>query len=478
MTANKFLLCLIPLTLLLTAGCNKWLDVKPKTQVDAEVLYEREAGFKDVLYGAYVNMASAQLYGQEMTFGLVDALGNAYPNVEFFYSFAKNGEYTSAQMEPVITAIWSRSYNTISNLNNLISHLNTADPKMFREDNYNVIKGEALGLRGFLHFDMLRLFAPSFKANPGAQAIPYVLDYTFKPTPYSTVTVVLDSVIADLIAAAALLQQSDPIYTGRIITPNVDDGYLLNRAYHLNYYAVKAALARVYLYKGDNTNAALCADEVINSEKFSWTRLDNIAVLDESKRDRTFKAEQVMVLDVARVADNIINHLTGTPTGRSGQAMWYVNSDLNSLYTFANDWRKLYFWSPERNSINNERYPTKLYQPEGIPDTLARRVPLIRLPELFLISAEASFDTDPEKARDRINTLRRHRGFEVDIPAGTPATALRTELLLEYRREFISEGILFYYYKRTDADRMANGAATFDKTKYMLPIPVDETQFR
>lgn len=478
MTVNKFLLCLISVALLLTAGCNKWLDVKPKTQVDGEVLYERESGFKDVLYGAYVNMASAQMYGQEMTFGLVDALGNAYPNVGFFYNFAKTGDYTSAQMEPVINAVWSKSYNTISNLNNLISHLNGADQKMFREDNYNVIKGEALGLRGFLHFDMLRLFAPSYKSNPGAQAIPYVVDYSFRPTPFSTVSVVLDSVLSDLKVAAALLQQSDPIYTGRVITTNVDDGYLMNRAYHLNYYAVKAAMARVYLYMGDLVNAALCADEVINSQKFSWTKLDDFATLDESRRDRTFKAEQVMVLDVARLADYLIDRVQASASGGNGLAMWYVNNDLNTLYTFANDWRKLYQWSPERNSINNERFPTKLYQPQGIPDSLARRLPLIRLPELFLISAEAAFDTDPEKSRSRINTLRRNRGFEINIPVGTPATALRNELLLEYRREFINEGVLFYYYKRLDADRMANGAPTFDKTKYVLPIPVDETQFR
>lgn len=478
MTANKYLLYLISATLLITS-CNKWLDVKPKTQVDAEVLYERESGFKDVLYGAYVNMASTQMYGQEMTYGLVDAIGNAFPNVGSFYTYARNGEYTNAQMEPLITGIWSKTYNTISNLNNLISHLNTADTKMFSPDNFNVIKGEALGLRGFLHFDMLRLFAPSFKSNATAQAVPYVVNYSFRPTTIGTVTTVLDSVIADLKAAAALLLQSDPIITGRTITPNDDDGYLLNRTFHLNYFAVKATLARVYLYKGDLTNAALCADEVINSTKFTWTKLDQIAVLDESKKDRAFKNEQVLVLDVARMADNIINRLTPASSNTaSGFGKWFVSNDLNTLYSFANDWRKLYVWTAERNSFSNDRYPTKLYQPEGIPDSLARRLPLIRLPELFLISAEAAFDADPEKARVRINTLRRNRGFEVDIPVGTPAATLRDELQLEYRREFICEGVLFYYYKRLDADRMVYGPAVFDKTKYVLPVPVDETQFR
>lgn len=478
MRKNNYLLILMPLMLVFT-GCNKWLDVKPKTQVDADVMYDREAGFKDVLYGAYVTMASANLYGREMTFGFVDAVGNVYPNTGSFYQQVRNNDYTNTQVEPLITAMWTNTYKTLANLNNLISHLNTADRNMFKTDNYNVIKGEALGLRAFLHFDMLRLFAPSFKANAAAPGIPYVVKYSFNPTPISTVGVVLDSVLSDLKAAAELLQQSDPIKTGRVISANIDDGYLLNRNYRLNYYAVKAEMARVYLYKGDVANAALCADEIIGATQFTWTKLDAIAVLDESKRDRSFTAEQVFVLDVAQLSNNIIDRLQESVFNTaSSVALYFRSADINTLYSFANDWRKLYFWSPERSSAQPDRYNLKLRQPEGIPINLARRLPLIRLPELYLISAEAAFDTDTEKARGRINTLRRNRGFEVDIPAGTPATALRNELLLEYRREFVCEGILFYYYKRIDAGRMEWGPAVFDKQKYVLPIPVDETQFR
>jgi hypothetical protein len=478
MKIYHYLLLLLAAPLLFT-GCKKWLDVKPKTQVDADVLYQREAGYKDVLTGAYVSMASAQLYGREMTFGFVDAVGNAYPNTGTYYAVARNNDYTNTQIEPVIAGMWSKTFNTIANLNNLIGHLRDADRNLFQPDNYNVILGEALGLRAYLHFDMLRLFAPSFKANASAPAIPYVTSYTYKPTSFATVSVVMDSVLADLKAAAAVLTQSDPIKTGRAITANIDDGYLLNRPYHMNYYAVKATMARAYLYKADLANATQCADEVINAQKFPWTRLDAIAVLDDKLRDRSFTTEQVMVLDVAHLGDNIIDRVLENPVGYStGFSLYYLTKDINSLYSFANDWRKLYFWSNERSSTYPDRYNTKLKQPEGIPVAQARRMPLIRLPELFLISAEAAFDTDVEKARGRINELRLHRGFEVEIPAGTPAASLRTELQLEYRREFVCEGLLFYYYKRIDADKMEWGPASFTKQKYVIPIPVDETQYR
>ena len=68
---------------------------------------------------------------------------------------------------------------------------------MFSGDNYRIYKGEALGLRAFLHLDLLRMFAPSYASNAQAPAIPYVMTYSTAVTPQSTVDKVLDYVIAD-----------------------------------------------------------------------------------------------------------------------------------------------------------------------------------------------------------------------------------------------------------------------------------------
>ncbi|MDR0765521.1 MAG: RagB/SusD family nutrient uptake outer membrane protein, partial [Odoribacteraceae bacterium] len=236
---------LLPLLLLLAASCEEWLDVKPRAQIEADVLYQREAGFKDVLYTAYINMISPEMYGREMTYGLVDVLGNVYPSVGTAeYAEAHAGNYTYSFLETMINAIWQTGYNTIANLNSLVEHLRVADRSLFSGDNYNVITGEALGLRAFLHFDLLRLFAPSFKAAPDALAIPYVTRYGHEITPDYTVAAVLDSILVDLNEAAALLHAADPLVTGRVITTLTDDGYLLDRHFRLNYHAVKATMAR------------------------------------------------------------------------------------------------------------------------------------------------------------------------------------------------------------------------------------------
>jgi hypothetical protein len=463
--------------LLLTSACNEWLDVKPKSQIEEDVLYRREGGYKDVLYGAYTNMITPAMYGCEMTFGMVDVLGYVYPQVgnseytEYTeYIEAKNGNYTDSRVESIFNEMWQTGYNTIANLNNLIDNMQTADRTLFSKDNYNVILGEAFGLRAFLHFDLLRLFAHAYQSDAAAPAIPYVTRYGFTTTPQYTVAAVVDSILSDLQTASTLLRTSDPIVTGREITAIDDDGYLLKRPFRFNYYAVKATMARVYLYKSDFGNAADCADEVINSGKFLWTHEDRMVVTNTATRDYSFSSEQVFVLHIPNLSDNT-RYRIQEPYGE----LHFSDSDLDALYPSSDDWRKLFLWTASVTS--QVRYTTKLSQPEGMPDSLAHRMPIIRLPELYLISAEAALTSDTEKTRTRINEIHKHREFNIEIPVGVTADVLSNEILQEYRREFIAEGILFYYYKRLNADHIAGMAGVYDRTRYVLPAPQEEIEF-
>ena len=67
-------------------------------------------------------------------------------------------------------------------------------------------------MRAYIHFDLLRLFAPSYKADPGYTAIPYITKYSNKVSPQKTVSEVIDSVIVDLKAAVTDLEGRDPIF--------------------------------------------------------------------------------------------------------------------------------------------------------------------------------------------------------------------------------------------------------------------------
>jgi hypothetical protein len=50
------------------------------------------------------------------------------------------------------------------------------------------------------------------------------------------------------------------------------------------------------------------------------------------------------------------------------------------------------------------------------------------------------------------------------------------EIKKEYRKEFMLEGVMFYYYKRTGAEMLPNMETAMTDTEYVLPYPEFELQ--
>lgn len=469
--------CILILAPCFLSSCDDWLDVKPKSEIEGSEMFSTQDGFKDALNGIYTAMSETSLYGREMTYGLLDVFGSCYYGTGTYslYSYASGNNYTNSAVENAIGNIWHRSYYAIATANELLNQLDKADRSMFAKDNYNVIKGEALGLRAFLHFDILRLFAPSFGVDPDAEAIPYVKTYSHNVTPSSTVRETLNLILEDLQQAADLLKQSDPIYTGREITALDDDAYLTNRHFHMNYYAVVASMARVCLYMQDYSRARQYANEVINSGKFPWTKVENIATTTDGMRDRTFTSEQVFALQI----DNLDSYIYGVIAGSNRVILnvysyWMTNAFPAA--THSTDWRYMYFFTNKEITSGSYYYgSTKLWQ-EGMSEQYTKRMPLIRLPELYLILAEC----DVENAATQLNVIREHRGVTAPVTA-TTVSGLQDEITKEYFREYYNEGLMFHRYKRINANQRYGSwnfsKVAFDTKKYVLPIPKEEIEF-
>ncbi len=466
---------------LLTAftSCSEWLDVKPESEIDGSDLFATESGYKDALTGVYIRMSGSSLYGREMTFGLVDIIGDAYYSAGTTgtaYAYAKRHDYTASSVETLINYVWQRSYTGIANLNELLAQMEKADRSLFSTDNYNVIKGEALGLRAFLHFDLLRLFAPSWTVGKDENAIPYVTDYSYKTTATSTVSEAMTKILADLTEAAALLKESDPIATGRTITTADDNGYLMDRQYHFNYYAVKATMARAYLWMDDTANAAKCAQEVIDCGKFPWTDVSAIATGTEENIDRTFTSEQVFALQIDDLDDYVLGKTYGT-TKYYANLVWY-SYGYTAIFpsaTHGTDWRKVYLFS-NVNTQSSYYYTSKKLWQEGMDEDLVKRMPIIRLPEMYLILAQCQMD----KAAEYLTVMREHRGVSAPVTL-TAEEDLLNEINKEYIREYVGEGQLFYFYKRLNMDKhLASynfGKNSFDTSLYVLPMPEEEIEY-
>ena len=141
-------------------SCSDWLDVSPKSQIKEEDHFSREGGYKDQLTGIYTAMSQQAMYGLNMGIGFTEVLSHSYDiDASGSWRYANEFDYKNSSVESTIATIWQQTYNSIANVNILIRNINEASPQLFTENHYDTYRGEAYGLRGFLHLDLMRLFA-------------------------------------------------------------------------------------------------------------------------------------------------------------------------------------------------------------------------------------------------------------------------------------------------------------------------------
>lgn len=459
------LLCLS----LVMASCNEWLDVQPRSQVEDTELFSSERGFKEALAGVYSSMLSNNTYAKELTYGFIGVLGQEW---DYYYSSQYSDvatyNYDAAYPTGFIRGIWTTNYSGIANANHLLANID-AKAGLFAKDNYEVIKGEALALRAFLHFDLLRCFGVSYAVNPNQPSIPYSSSLSYNVAPQLSVSEATEAVLKDVLDAEALLKGHDPIATGRTITEVEDNGYLYNRQLHLNYYAVKGLEARVRMWKGDYEGAFEAADEVIQSGAFTWATVGNL----QAGYDRCLADEHLFALNnltlTSDVADNYFSD--GSPYSyavtRERLLDYFDNATQDYRYTFL-------FKSGSSTHANN-RYVTKYDAPSNGAEFYSNKMPLIRLAEIYLIKCETLYRLgNTDEALAVLNQVRNAR----NLPAfGEMPADFFTELLHEYRRELLGEGQLFFLYKRLNSPVIlySDADAVADKV-YTFPLPITETE--
>ncbi len=469
--------------MLFISGCNKFLDVPPKDQVPQSTLFKDEQGFKDALIGVYLGMdknrSTYGLYTTDLSMGMMSTLAYNYDNVTTpnvgtggaFYNNVAIYAYLDGEVRKEIDAIWGGLYNNIANLNNILIQIESKK-EVFHRDNYNRVKGEAIALRGLFHFDLLRMFGKPPLTGGAEKAIPYVTQFTIKPTPFVTLQAGLDSCIADLLAAKEILAATD---TSAVIKA-VDDPFTSYTQNHLNYWAVQALLARVYLYKGDLENADIYSKAVIGSNKFPLIS-SNVAAATNIIRDRTFSQELLFSVYSSRTGDYSSALFDRASTGGTSLLLQdrkvYTTGSGN-----ANDYRYISWFD---NNQAAKLAPSKFFQDKNLPYELQGNVPVIRASEMYYIAAEcATKKNDITTGAALLNKVRQARGLNALNAAGIATTdSLSTEVMREYQKEFIQEGQTFFYYKRLNKDlgRVTGASAAIPADVYVLPIPDKEKEY-
>ncbi|HEX8607469.1 MAG TPA: RagB/SusD family nutrient uptake outer membrane protein, partial [Pedobacter sp.] len=454
----KKYLYIIAITLLVCSSCKKFLDVQPESDITKEQLFNTEDGFKEALNGVYNYCAGKDLYGDDLTFKNLELMAQNYAPGNVSYKNIQSFLYADAGVIGDNDGLWSHGYRAIGYCNAILEAID-AKKDVFSGRNYDLVKGEALTLRAYLHFDMLRLFAPSYKNNPAAKAIPYVTTVTINSTPFATTTEILDKIIADLTAAKALLK-SDPIlssgyvvgypnktYAGTVAEKDkateVSSGdiFIQNRRHRMNYYAACGELARVYLYKEDFAKSLENADEVINAKKFPWTTKEDFFNPFSNQRDRIFYPELIAGWYIPDSKKMLEEYFT-----QENAAFSPLVSQKDIIFergtVGADDWRWMMWFTDVLSSNSPSRAYLRKFgvNPDEVGNAHPLMAPAIRLSEMYYIAAEASFDTDKAKAITYFNTVREHRGIGDGLPASIDKTEFLDKLVAECRKEFFAEG--------------------------------------
>lgn len=480
---------IISILLIALSGCENWLDVRPESEVGEDDMFATEQGFMDALYGVYVSMGKTDLYGGQLPLTM-DVLGKLFDvRAGNKWEYMMNYNYLAPESATISDAIWEKLYYCISLTNNILKHLDDETPETL--DSYPYLKGECLALRAFLHYELLRIFAPNIKDKPEYMSIPYRKDYSNLIDPQLKVKEVFEKILEDLTQAKETLNDDvirteTPVFvSGNTVEKEESEdvtqknenyylsSFLANRKYRMNYYGVLATMARVYLDRSegsDREKAYECAMEIIESGKFRFIQRDDFLVTTDNikKRDALFTDEFIVGLYSTQVDG------------------WYTSycfpaSNFPTRFRLVNVREGIF-----EGKVTDYRYQLVESDP-GSYDMLLKKhteeyerskqkIRLLGLSEMYYIASEAK----PEKATVLMDSIARYRGIAAVINNNTPADERMREIMKEYRKEFLADGQFFFAFKRLAGesfwDSMNIGIPSEDKA-LVLPLPEAEIEY-
>lgn len=461
-------------------GCDDFLTVRPKSDIVESELFQTSEGFEDALYGVYAKMANENLYGKNLSFYVPDVLAQMYTtgNSDETMKEMSRIHHNNDKVRGIYNGIWKEAYEAIGYVNNVINLLPLQDESSLKY--YSIYYGEALGLRAFLHFDLVRLFAPHIGTQPDERGIPYVRQWTPLVTPFSTVKEVYAAVIDDLKKSEVLLKEGEE-------SMGEGNDFTNNRQTHFNYYAAQALLARVYWMKGDLDSAAMYARKVIGSKRFELVEPGEVT---------EFMAQVISIKEGIWGLYNdkltpVYRKMFYNPDGLTGSLPppLYPRYDYLFLYmTDPNvvDMREAGWFRLRKGEKDNQKRLMKLFRENNMlepspsyPLGTKPGINMIRLPEMYLILAGALLEKEPDVARDYYDTFILSRGLKSLKEKGKTLTL--EDIDNEWRKEFIGEGLVFYNMKRQMQDIQVFSTGEYlegcDEI-YTLPIPDNEFEFR
>ncbi|WP_266361991.1 RagB/SusD family nutrient uptake outer membrane protein [Tellurirhabdus rosea] len=449
-------------SLLTATSCNDMIDLTPTHSLSSANVFGKLDDFEPVLNGTYASMRDMYAYGLFSSVAADMMSDNLIETNESLVNYKAVTDWTYAADQLRIGEVWRFNYLMINDVNLILE--NIAPYEASAPKKANRIKGQALAIRGLLHFNLLQYYAPNFDRNSTSPGVPVKTTSKIETPARATVKQVYDQIIKDLEAALPLLNDVDAAINTATKRSRIDAA------------TVNAILARVSLYAKEYDRAITYATAAISARPLA-TRANFPGIWSDANADEVLFAIQFNPGEGGPALD-----VWSPATNRS---QWEPAATLLSTFDRTNDVRfASYFTAGESitGSVNRAgRFVVTKYQGKGTARDGAANFKAFRTGEMYLIRAEARALTNrAAEALADLNTLRAARIANF-APGTETGQALIDAIALERRKELWMEGHRWFDLKRTTrvvnrADCRPGSVCTLaaNSPKWAWPIPQGE----
>lgn len=482
------------ITILLALGlssCNEWLDVRPMTESKEQDQFSTYKGFKDALIGCYMTMADRSIYGENLSMTYIESLANLWYMVDNTTRYTDRDlsehNYESDYSKAAIESIYASLFNTIFQANLVIKHIDEDGDVILDKKIRDMIQGEAYAIRAYCQFDVLRLFG-QIPSNATVQVeLPYSEATTFEEIPpYYNFNDYVKKLEDDLAKAENLLKDNDPLFTSTFASlndgNNVEDDFIAYRQFRLNYYAVKALQARMYLYIGQPQKAYSLAKEVMEAKNVAGNPLREMSgSSDISKGYYACPSECLFSLSKYDVKTYSSTTLIGGYVRSFREYHLCVSLSMKEeLYRGENQSSHNRFynlWNDEVTGLSSGNMMVaikKYWYNDDVEGSILNHqiIPMLRMSEMCLIQMETTIDL--AEANSLYTAYMLAHDVLITDNHFANLDEVKEWVMNEYRREFFAEGQMFYTYKRNNTTNMLWGDRPLTENDYILPLPETE----
>ena len=400
-------------------SCDSFTETDlPKTQLIKTAVFQDVKTATAALSDCYAQMRDYSMISGNSD-GLSSLLGN-YADELTYYGVSDSPlqnfySHTLLPSNSGVSILWNTSYNQIYAANAIVEGVDNSTA--ITGDNRNRLKGEALFIRAFIHFNLVNLFGD----------IPYITSTDYKVNTMiskQTQADVYNQIIADLLEAKELLPES---YTSaQRIRPNK--------------YTVSALLARVFLYTENWQLAENESNAIINKTAlYQWQ--DNLDLVFLKNSPSTIWQLHPGVAGLNTMEGRTFIFTSAPPNIEA------ISPDLLNAFE-TGDQRKNQWLGSVNDGTDTYYFPFK-YKLDTNSGTSQEYSIIFRLDEQYLIRAEARVHLGKlAEAKNDINKIRQ-RATLTNTSSSTPEE-LSQAVLQERRVELFTEfGHRWFDLKRT-----------------------------